>query len=73
MGVGQRGGMLPLGVLPGEVNKPIGSEGPTPDRQPGGKFGQLNTCGFWLPYVDAALLGLVVGDWRIKPQKGKQS
>ena len=39
MGVGQRGGMLPLGVLPGEVNKPIGSEGPTPDRQPGGKFG----------------------------------
>ena len=39
MGVGQRGGMLPLGVLPGEVNKPIGSEGLTPDRQPGGKFG----------------------------------
>ena len=37
--VGQRGGILPLGVFPGDVNKLIGSDGLTADKHPGGKFG----------------------------------
>lgn len=39
MDVGQRGGILLLAVLPGDVKRPIGSEGLAAERHPGVRFG----------------------------------